>query len=452
MTHRDDLDRLLSTWLDDPYTPPAPRYLGRVLERTRHTRQRPAWASLERWIPMADKVLQPTTAPPLRAAWLLLIALLVVGLVAGIALVGARLLTPPAIPQGGAAVFAFSSIDGSAAGDIYLARADGTDIRQLTSGPGIESSPTWSPDGTRIAYRVMEAGNDSIVVMDAGGGNAATLATTAATASFCPRGGLTWSPDGTSLIFPTSPMCDGRFDLFIVPTDGSSPATRLLTPDLQGLYADWSPDGSRIAFQGRDGTAIGYYVLDMGPGDALRGGLEALRILAGPDVDPPAIGDWWSPDGTELAVVSDTGDVVVVKPDGSEPRVVAETAFNPAWSPDGKRIAFHRTVDPSEYFQDRPCTARTWVVDADGTNERRLDPLVEGCAPPPIWSPDGTRLAGLLIVATPDDPNLGFHYGVMTVDGSDPQVALQDGGAGSWQPVVAPLPPAPSFEAAAPSP
>ena len=69
----------------------------------------------------------------------------------------------------------------------------------------------------------------------------------------------------------------------------------------------------------------------------------------------------------------------------------------------------------------RPCTARIWVVDADGTNERRLDPLVEGCAPPPIWSPDGTRLASLLIVPTPDDPNLAFHYGVVTVDGSEPR-------------------------------
>ena len=78
MTQRDDLDRLLSAWLDDPFTPPAPRYLGRVLERTRNTRQRPAWASLERWIPMADKVLQPTTAPPLRLAWLLILALLLV--------------------------------------------------------------------------------------------------------------------------------------------------------------------------------------------------------------------------------------------------------------------------------------------------------------------------------------------------------------------------------------
>ena len=454
MTERTDLDRMLSAWLDDPFTPPAPHYLGQVLERTKRTRQRPAWASLERWIPMADKVLQPATAPPMRMARLLLIALLVLALAGAIAFVGSRLLNPtPVIPKGGSAVFVFSSIDGDTGGDIYLARADGTDVRRLTSGPGIESTPTWSPDGTRIAYRVWERGTDSVVVMDAGGGNSTTLATTPASASYCARGDLTWSPDGTSLIFQTSPECDVRFDLFIVPTDGTSPATRLLTPGLEGRITDWSPDGTQIAFVGRDATgSVGQYVVDAG--DALGGGLQARRILALDGIDLANIpgGSRWSPDGTDLAAVTGTGDIVLVKPDGSEPRVVAEEAFNPAWSPDGRRLAFHRTVDPAEYVQGRPCTARAWVVDADGTNARRLDPLVEGCAPPPQWSPDGTRLAGVLIVATPDDPNLGMHYGVMTVDGNDPQVALHDGGAGSWQPVVAPIPPAPSFGPPASSP
>ena len=54
---------------------------------------------------MADKVLRPTTAPPLRTAWLLLIALLVLALAFGFVVVGSRLLNPtPVIPQGGAAV------------------------------------------------------------------------------------------------------------------------------------------------------------------------------------------------------------------------------------------------------------------------------------------------------------------------------------------------------------
>ena len=58
----DDLDRMLSSWLDDPMTPPAPRYLPEVLGHTRRIRQRPPWASLERWIPMTIV---------LRAPWLL---------------------------------------------------------------------------------------------------------------------------------------------------------------------------------------------------------------------------------------------------------------------------------------------------------------------------------------------------------------------------------------------
>ena len=122
----------------------------------------------------------------------------------------------------------------------------------------------------------------------------------------------------------------------------------------------------------------------------------------------------WSPDGTEIAVAVDwvfsgTGEIVVVKADGSGQRVLAtDQAFNPTWSPDGKRIAFHRIVDESEYFQQRPCTMRVWVINADGSGERRLEPLVDGCVLPPIWSPDGTRLLSLLIV---DDY---FHVGVLS--------------------------------------
>jgi len=142
----------------------------------------------------------------------------------------------------------------------------------------------------------------------------------------------------------------------------------------------------------------------------------------------------------------------IVQADGSGQRLLAEdAAANPAWSPDGKQLAFHRFVDPSEYFNGRPCTVRTWIVDADGSDEHRLDELGDGCGLPPLWSPDGTRLASVLIASTPDDPELKFHLGIVMVDGSSPPLILADA-YGSWQPVAAPLPPAPSFAVNSPAP
>ncbi len=448
MTQRDDLDQMLSAWLDDPYTPPAPEYLGQVLERTRHTRQRPAWASLERWLPMADKILTRPASPPARTARLLIVVLLVLVLAAVVAVVGAQLLRPKVeIPQGGAAVLTFASIVGET-GDIFTVRADGTDARQLTSGPSAKSTPTFSPDGRRIAYREWQAGNDRIVVMDAGGGNRTILATNPSTASYCTRGSLAWSPDGSSLTFRVSSVCDSRFDLFIVASDGSAAATRLLAPGIDSAHATWSLDGTKIAIVGGDPAGgIGVYVVDAGPGGALSGGLTP-RLIAGmagtlPDSGPSL----WSPDGLELLFVSETGDVAVVAADGSGLHTLAANGFNPRWSPDGRHVAFHRTVDPSEYIDDRPCTARIWIVDSDGTNERRLDDLGDGCDAAPAWSPDGTRISASLAASTGTEPGLAPHLGIITVDGSSPTVILQDGPAVSWQPVVTELPPPPSFPA-----
>ena len=83
---------------------------------------------------------------------------------------------------------------------------------------------------------------------------------------------------------------------------------------------------------------------------------------------------------------------------------------------------------------------RVWVVNADGSGERRLDPLVDGCVLPPIWSPDGTRLLSLVIV---DDY---FHVGVLA-----PTAMIRRSSSTVLRRVVAagssPLPPAPSFPA-----
>jgi Tol biopolymer transport system component len=483
MTPIDDLDRQLMAWLDDPYTPPAPRYLGDVLERTRRTRQRPSWASLERWIPMTV-ISRPPAALPLRLAWLLIVGALVVALVASAAIVGSRLLTSTGpdgrsaavfpIPEGNDAILAYATFaDAPDGGRIFTARADGEDVRKLTDGPGIATDPIWSPDGTRIAYHLWRDGADHLVVMDAGGGDPITLATNPASDRYCLGGEpVAWSPDGTSLLFPTRDGgCSGGYDLNVVAADGSSPATRLLAPGMHSVFGSWSPDGTQIAYVGSEGSdPSGLYVADVGPEGALAGGLVGERI--GPDLGPnltdldadPAQGavhePRWSPDGTELAMVASTtgffiGEderIYIVEADGSGEQLLTEQAGNPQWSPDGQRLAFQRVVDPSERWNDRPCTVRTWIVDADGTNERELADIEDGCDYPAVWSPDGTRLAVNLLTPVPFDATTSWRLGVVSVDGTEPPILVGGDATGvSWQPVAAPLPPAPSFPSGSPT-
>jgi dipeptidyl aminopeptidase/acylaminoacyl peptidase len=134
---------------------------------------------------------------------------------------------------------------------------------------------------------------------------------------------------------------------------------------------------------------------------------------------------------------SGTAGVHLVRADGTGPDLPIDAAANPAWSPDGTQIAFQRTVDPWEYFDGRPCTVRTWLIDADGSNERPLDELGDGCDLGPTWSPDGTRLIGLWIDTDPENTDeYPFYLSVVTIDDSTPPVHLLDAAGASWQPVV----------------
>ena len=151
-----------------------------------------------------------------------------------------------------------------------------------------------------------------------------------------------------------------------------------------------------------------------------------------------------------IASTTGTMDAFIVKADGSGQRALAADAakeYNPTWSPDGKRLAFQRIVDRSEWVNGRPCTMATWVTDVGGTNQRRLEGLLSDQALPPLWSPDGTGLTGSGIEVIAGTEQYPLH--IVSVDGSSPLVKVGDAvGSATWQPVAAPLPPAPSFSAA----
>ena len=316
MDQRPNVDRLLSTWSEDAYSPPAPAYLSKVLERTQRTRQRHAWASLERWLPMTVTTDRP--AAPRRAAARLDPAhrRRPFVLAAGIAIVGSRLLEPPpALPLGGAAVIAFTSQDGGETeplvGDLYTVRADGTDLRQLTMPPstaGIDQSPLWSPDGTRIVFRNFQEATDSVEVIDAGGGNRTTLWTGGAGRDvYCSEhDDSAWSPDGQTVVFAAHEAVPRRAQTCSSSRPTGRPRLRCCSsgherrvPEVLAPTADGSPSWAVRAAAPAASTWPSW--------DRLAPARAAFRPVGSVPISKGSPGEqWfppqWSPDGTELAV------------------------------------------------------------------------------------------------------------------------------------------------------
>jgi Tol biopolymer transport system component len=177
----------------------------------------------------------------------------------------------------------------------------------------------------------------------------------------------------------------GQLDVYVVNGDGSGRTN--LTLGSPGIDQDpaWSPDGSRIAFASNRGGNSDVYVMDAT-------GSNIVKLTDSPfeDSDPA-----WSPDGTRIAFVStrsqNAGDIGesseeiwVMNADGTDPvRLTTNVLFDddPAWSPDGKRIAWSR-VDGS---------LDIWIMNADGSGQVRLT-TTHGDDERPSWSPDGSRI------------------------------------------------------------
>jgi TolB protein len=244
--------------------------------------------------------------------------------------------------------------------DVYVVDVPGGTPRRVAGVRGRDDfSPSWSPDGKTIAYRLNPVRGDEgeIMLVAAGGGRPRNLTRSPRVADWSPA----WHPSGKTIAFFSFP--NRRGDIWLMRPDGT--LKRRLTRDgTLNEYPTFSPDGARVAFQSHRAAQFDIYVLG-------RDGRERKLTRH------PADDQWaaWSPDGRWIAFASERDgaeDVFVMRPDGSGVRNLTRTASlhesHPAWAPDG-RLTFSRHGDSGPIS--------LWVIETDGTGAERLDTIAE---------------------------------------------------------------------------
>lgn len=233
-----------------------------------------------------------------------------------------------------------------------------------------------APDGRRIAYQLTELDAEadevraSIWLVAADGGEPVRL-TRGPKRDTAPR----WSPDGSTLAF-LSDRDGGKPQLYLLPLAAGEPR-KLTALDGGAGAAVWSPDGRTILFAARVSK-------DEPPKDTEARKRWEQRPREVTRAHYKDDGQGYTFDAvTQLFTVSADGSAApapITQGDGE--------SRTPAWSPDGRRIAFIRTRTGADDYN----IGDVWLCDADGGNARPLTQDI-GRATLPAWSPDGTAIA-----------------------------------------------------------
>ncbi|MGH2692468.1 MAG: TolB family protein [Actinomycetota bacterium] len=211
---------------------------------------------------------------------------------------------------------------------IYVARIDGTEVRQVTLAAEGAASPAWSPDGTRIVYEALGGGDSpALFILDVATGRSTEIEVDFPGRHVCNPlevdrcNSVLWpqfTPDGSSILFTggtnqrpvlrTVPVAGGESTLLIGPGNGLTDAGNgSMSPD--GSLVTFLASGSPLSPGGSPLTYNGKEIRHVGPGRFLaKVDGSGLRFLPG-HVSSPA--GTWSPDGSRI-VTSEIGSRILV--------------------------------------------------------------------------------------------------------------------------------------------
>ena len=403
MTANDRLERDLAVWFEETAVPNVPEYVDEIVQEAVRGRQRPRWTFVGRWLPTAVAGLRLPGAP-VRWRTVVVLAILALLLAVGLVLVGSRPRLPPPFgpAQNGLVVV-------SRDGDIIAVDPVTGAETPIVAGPEFDLDPTWSLDGTRLAFIRRSPTFDRIGFVDRDG---ARLVLSGRKVFEIDTDSVSWSPDGRGVA-----VFAGSY-YFVDATTGQVSQLPLVSPELEVFWRP--PDGRELVYRsvGEGWRGLVLYSLQSG---------TATRLVqdTGPQIRPRG----WSPDGQRFVyhtVDANDRPLATYVYDMETRKTDEIDAAAGRLSNDGTRIAGYRYEGGIGIL----C-----VASADGIGE---------CKPVGSSKHESDVTHGDALNWSPNDewiivyPLAGNHVILVDPDGDEPDVEIPADGAGSWQRVPGP--------------